>query len=75
MKLIITKKIRDNDKGVQLERAMRIVAEGCMPEGMQLQGNPNSKCHADYFKELLMNLGSKFSEETADEVMSMVDTM
>lgn len=33
MRLIIVKNIRDNDKGVQLERAMGIICEGCLPEG------------------------------------------
>lgn len=54
MRLIIVKNIRDNDKGVQLERAMGIICEGCLPEG---KDNVQGKCHADTFKEMLMNLG------------------
>jgi hypothetical protein len=44
VKLIIAKKIRDDDKETQLKIAFELIAEACIPEGKQF--NPNEiKCH------------------------------
>ncbi len=74
MKLIIAKKIRDDDKETQLKIAFELIAEACVPEGKQF--NPDEiKCHSDMFKELLMTLGLKFSEEQADDILNLMDSV
>jgi Ca2+-binding EF-hand superfamily protein len=62
IKLIIAKKIRDKDNGVQLKVAFSLIAEACTPPGMKL--NPSDpKVHTEMFKEMLMSMGNKLTEE------------
>ena len=61
IKLIIAKKIRDKDTGVQMNLAFALIAEACIPEG-KTQSPSDPKVHTDMFKEMLMTMGLKLDE-------------
>ncbi|EAR86103.1 calmodulin 7-2 (macronuclear) [Tetrahymena thermophila SB210] len=74
--IIVSKKIRDNDKDEQLTQAFKLVEKAVNDE---LAKTPNETkeqegyIRVEQFKELLMTLGNRWSEEQANEFLKDIN--
>lgn len=64
--LIVSKKIKDADKEAQLFEAFKIVKKNDKEENEE-------ELNSEAFKELLMTMGDKWTEEKADEFLKEFD--